>query len=72
MGVIQIRKYRELHEMTQKELAEQLGVTPSAVTMWESGERKPDIIMLKKLASIFDCTTDELLETININIMEEN
>lgn len=66
MGVARIRFYREQLGLTQKQLAERLGVTPSAITMWESGERKPDIVMLKRLAAAFNCTTDELLETINI------
>lgn len=59
-----IREQRERLGLTQAELAEKCGVVKSAVSMWETGERKPDIIMLKKLAGIFDCTTDALLEPI--------
>lgn len=67
--MIAIRKYREQIGMTQAELAEKCGVVKSAVCMWESGDRKPDIVMLKKLTGIFGCTADELLapiETDNI------
>ena len=59
-----IRKHRELMGWTQGDLAEKCGVVKSAVSMWENGERKPDIIMLKKLAGIFGCTADELLESL--------
>lgn len=62
--MLAIRKYREQLGITQAELAEKCGVVKSAVCMWESGDRKPDIIMLKKLAEIFNCTADELLSPI--------
>lgn len=61
-----IRKYRERQTMTQAQLAKMLGVTPSAVTQWESGDRKPDIILLKKLSHALKCSTDQLLEPINV------
>lgn len=61
-----IRKFRKDKNLTQREIAEKLGVTPAAIAQYESGVRKPDIITLKKLAKIFDCTTDQLLEPIEI------
>lgn len=64
--MIAIRKYRELMNWTQAELAEKCGVAKTTISMWETGERKPDIIMLKKLAGIFGCTADALLEPITV------
>lgn len=58
--------FRHKAKLTQEQLAKELGVTPSCITMWETGNRKPDIIKLKKLARILGCTTDELLESIEI------
>lgn len=66
-----IRKYREALGWTQAELARKLGVVPSTVTMWENNMRKPDIIMLKKLASIFNCSADDLLEDVEPENEEE-
>ena len=60
-----IKKFRKEKNWTQAQLAEHLNVTQSAVGMWESGVRKPDIITLKKLAQIFNCTTDDLLKDIS-------
>lgn len=68
--MIAIRKFRKLKGWTQEEFAIICGVAKSTVGMWEIGERKPDIIMLKKIANIFGCTTDELLAPINFE--EEN
>ncbi len=61
-----LRTYRNKAGLTQGQLAEQVGVTQSCITMWESGDRKPDIINLKKLAHILGCTADELLAPIEI------
>lgn len=59
-------KYRKEKGLTQKQLAEAMGVTPTAITQYETGVRKPDIVKLKKLATILGCTTDQLLEPIKI------
>ena len=61
-----IYKYRKIRNMTQRELAKALGVVPSTITQYETGSRKPDIITLKKLAVTLHCTTDQLLEPIEI------
>lgn len=58
--------FRKKANLTQKQLADKLGISKAAVGMWEIGNRKPDIITLKKLARILGCTTDELLEPIKI------
>lgn len=63
---LSIQRYRERAGMTQLELADMLGVKQGTVSNWESGDRKPDIFMLKKISTILNCTTDELL-TINNN-----
>lgn len=70
--MIAIRKYREQLCMTQAELADRCGVVKSAVCMWESGDRKPDIVMLKKLTEIFGCTADELLASVDTEPEAEN
>lgn len=61
-----LRDYRKRCNLTQGQLAELLGITGSAITNWEAGTRKPDIIQLKKLAKILNCSADDLLKPINI------
>lgn len=63
--MVSIKQYRKKKGLTQAQLANELGVAISTVGMWELGERNPNVFMLKKLASFFGCTTDELLETVN-------
>jgi DNA-binding XRE family transcriptional regulator len=64
--LIAIRQYREKKGWTQEDVANRVGVAKTTVSMWETGDRKPDIITLKKLASIFECTTDDLLVPIEV------
>ena len=61
-----IYKYRKKINMTQRELANAVGITASAITQYETGVRKPDIVTLKKLAAALHCTADQLLEPIKI------
>lgn len=52
---------RKSKNVTQEELAAELGVTAAAVSKWENGYTLPDILMLCALADYFQVTTDELL-----------
>lgn len=52
---------RKKKNVTQDELAAELGVTAAAISKWENGYTLPDILMLCALADYFAVTTDELL-----------
>lgn len=56
-----IRAFRRKNKISQTELSKAIGVTQSAVGMWETGKREPDIAMLRKIASFFDVPVSELL-----------
>ncbi len=60
--ILDLRKSKNI---TQEELAAQVGVTAAAVSKWENGYTLPDILMLSALADFFEVTTDELLGRIN-------
>lgn len=47
--------------LTQKQLAEQIGITKSVISFYELRERTPSPDVLIKLASIFHISTDYLL-----------
>ena len=57
----EIKKMRTQNGMTQKQLADKLFVSPQAVSRWENNEVEPSISIIKKLADIFEVTTDEIL-----------
>ena len=56
-----IAKLRKSHNMTQKQLADELSVTYKAVSKWETGAGLPDISMLPALASVFNVSVDEII-----------
>jgi ppGpp synthetase/RelA/SpoT-type nucleotidyltranferase len=49
--------------MTQAELAEKLGLSASAIGMYEQGRREPDLAVIMQLCDIFDVPADILLAT---------
>ena len=56
-----IRTYRKNKGYTQEELAVMLGVTPQAVSRWESEAGLPDVSMIVPIAQTLGITTDTLL-----------
>lgn len=56
-----IKELRKNKKMTQSELAESLGISASAVGMYEQGRRQPDSEMILKICSVFGISTDYLL-----------
>ena len=57
----QIRLLRRKNDVTQDQLAGHLGVTPQAVSRWESGVCYPDMGYLPAIADFFSVSMDELL-----------
>lgn len=52
---------REGKGLTQADIAQQLGVTPAAVSKWENGSSKPRVEILFKLAEILGVKPEELM-----------
>ena len=57
-----IKKIRVDNGLTQKDLADKLGVTYQAVSKWENGKNIPDIMILKQISKEFNVNIDGLLE----------
>ena len=56
-----IARLRRRRQITQEELADYLGVTKAAVSKWENRQTMPDILLLPRLAGLFEVTIDELV-----------
>lgn len=62
MGFPETLKYlRNSEQFTQKNLAKKLNLTANTVCEWEKGRSEPSITTIKKLAELFNVTTDYLL-----------
>ena len=55
------KQLRRNVEMTQEEISVALGVSPQAVSRWETGATYPDIEMLPVIAEYFSVSLEELL-----------
>lgn len=58
-----LQELRRQKGLTQEELAEQLYVSRTAISKWESGRGYPNIESLKAIAKFFSVTVDKLLST---------
>ena len=56
-----LKELRIQSGLTQKQLADQIGVTKSVISYYELQERTPSPEVLIKLASVFHVSTDFLL-----------
>jgi len=74
---LMIKKLREERKLSQKDIADHLGVTRQAVNSYECGRREPDFKVLIKLADYFGVTVDYLLgrtteRNVNIYVNDKN
>lgn len=56
-----LTKLRIANRLTQAELAEQLNYTDKAISKWERGESLPDVLTLKKVATILGSDVNFIL-----------
>ena len=57
-----IRKLRTEQGLSQKQLAEQIGVTRQTISSWERGASFPDLGMVEKLTSALETDLPHLLD----------
>ena len=55
---IKLQEQRKLLKLSQKEVAKAIGVSPSIISNYESGERTPSVECLMALAGLYRCSTD--------------
>lgn len=56
-----IKSLRKKYGYSQKDVAKKLGVSPSIVSGYETGERTPSTDILLSLSYLYNCSTDFLL-----------
>lgn len=56
-----IRQLREKRNLTQAELAEQIGVSSKTISKWETAKGLPDISLLQPLAQVLNISVIELM-----------
>ena len=56
-----LKSVRLENGLTQKQVAQHLGVVESCYANWEQGRTEPNIEMLRKLSNLLQIKVDELL-----------
>ena len=56
-----LRAARDRKNMTQKDVADNIGVAKSTYSLYESGNREPNVQTIKKLADLLNVSADDLL-----------
>ena len=59
--MLNLRKIRKKRLLTMKELGTLVGVTESAIGMYETGRRVPNYEMLLKLCEALQCSVEDLI-----------
>lgn len=60
------RRRKEL-KMTQKEMAEKLGISDKTISRWETGSQIPDALTIPQIAQVLQMTIDELYGQENVD-----
>lgn len=68
----QIKKYRKSNKLTQKQLAEKTNIGIASIQRYERNELKPNIEILKKIATAFNISINELIEDKKYNPLSTN
>lgn len=62
MIVNRVKELRTAAGMTQKALADQLGVTVPTVSKWELGQRTPELERVFRMTLIFGVPIEEIVQ----------
>ena len=62
-----LQKQRNIHKLSQKDVANTLHVSPSVISNYESGERTPSVEILMALANLYRCSVNTMLDVSMLN-----
>lgn len=57
-----LKVYRAIHDLTQNQLAEKLGVTRQSIVAIEKRKFNPSTLLALKMAKVLETTVQELFE----------
>lgn len=66
-----IRRLRELHQLSQEDMAFELGISQPAYSKMERGVTDIAIYRLQKIANILNCSAGDLMEKSAAELMKQ-
>ncbi len=67
----ELKKLRKAKDLTQKQLAKSIDISPARYSSWERGEKQPSTEFVQKLASELGCSVSKLISQPKIEDVEE-
>lgn len=71
MALTRLKALRKKHKMTQKQLAQALGIDNSSICKYETGDVLPSNDVLIKMAELFNVSTDYILDRSGVPVPDE-
>lgn len=59
---LKLKKLRNEVGMSQKDLAERLGVSDTVIVNYENGKKNPNLKRLVQMAEILNCSLDDMID----------
>jgi putative transcriptional regulator len=59
-----IKELRARYNLTQDELADEVGVTRQTLLYLEKGKYNPSLVLAAKIAKVFECKIEDVFEII--------
>lgn len=56
-----LKDLRKRNNLTQAQVAKEIGVAESTICLYEKGERTPAVEKILKLAQIYNCSVEEIV-----------
>jgi transcriptional regulator with XRE-family HTH domain len=66
-----LRSAREAAGLSQGDVAEQLGVSQGAVSMWETGQSRPALSRIRRIAEVLGVDDVELTRAAEVRFVEK-
>ena len=57
-----LKRIRKMRLITQKQLADAIGITQAMVSHYETGRRTPDLETAARIANALGCKVDDLIK----------
>jgi len=58
----QLQRQRKLHDMSQNQLADKLGISRQSISKWENGTTLPSFSNVIAISNLFDVSLDDLIK----------
>lgn len=63
-----IRSARKANNLSQKQLAQQIGVTANCISLYETAKRMPNLEVMSIIANVLDVSLDDMIPVMTYDV----